>query len=117
MISHENFQKAMKLQEKRHGPLNSTHDASLDELSEVSYFVRVRVVLSAQKNFGTIKFCRSGVMSHFFIRNMFRFYHLLDHQMEKVHYLQFLSILVIDLSRNPLENFNLMMTVTTLSIM
>ena len=25
----------MKLQEKRHGPLNSTHDASLDELSEV----------------------------------------------------------------------------------
>ena len=29
----------MKLQEKRHGPLNSTHDASLDELSEVILYL------------------------------------------------------------------------------
>jgi hypothetical protein len=33
------FKKAMKLQEKRHGPLNSTHEASLDELSEVLWFI------------------------------------------------------------------------------
>ena len=31
----------MKEQEKRHGPLNSTCDASLDELSEVCGFLKI----------------------------------------------------------------------------
>ena len=64
----------MKLQEKRHGPLNSTHDASLDELSEVfflSFFGRLELYID----------------DSFFI-DFFRFYHLSDHQMEKVLYLQ-----------------------------
>ena len=49
MDIHEIFQKAMKLQEKRHGPLNSTHDASLDELSEVrTNTFRQKIMVSSE---------------------------------------------------------------------
>ena len=86
----------MKLQEKRHGPLNSTHDASLDELSEVRD--------------------ESSVMSHLTKIILSRFYPLSVRQMVKVLYLQYQPIR-LELFRNRLENFNLTMMAMTHSIM
>ena len=71
----------MKLQEKRHGPLNSTHDASLDELSEV----RILYLFETRK---TLYFFEIISVEDRFSIDIFRFYHLSDHQMEKVLYLQ-----------------------------